>query len=59
MLPGVDGIEPGTPAFPTFGRTDRCPRCDVPVGAVHLKTCVYVGLCKARIEANRRRDPQP
>lgn len=49
-------IDPSTPAFPTYGETDRCPRCDVPVGAVHLKACVYVGLCKARIEANRRKD---
>jgi hypothetical protein len=54
----VKGIDPATPAFPTFGPTDRCPRCAVPVGAVHIKTCIYIGLCKARIEANKLRKPK-
>jgi hypothetical protein len=51
----MERIDSSTPAFPAFGDSDRCPRCDVPVGAAHLKKCIYAGLCKARIQDNRVR----
>ncbi|GAA5195757.1 hypothetical protein GCM10023322_63130 [Rugosimonospora acidiphila] len=44
-----------TPAFPASRKNDRCPTCDIPVGAAHLKTCVYTGSVKARVQDNRRR----
>ena len=51
----MDWTDSDTPAFPAYGRNDRCPHCDVRVGAAHLRKCIYTGLCKARLEDNKRR----